>query len=339
MRPAPSRLLTALASVLLAGACTDEHSPLVPKASESPPPGCLPTCPLLIPLIYVANQNNITAYEDGHSSPYNTIAGSKTGISDPFGIALDGSGNIYIGDKAAIDVFGANAIGNVSPKAIITGSNTGLKNVAGLALDAAGNMYASTGSAIRVFAAGATGNARPKAVIAGSNTGFGAAGAGNVSVDGSGSIYVSLPGSNAIEIFAPGATGNVSPVATISGAKTHLAYPGQVAFDGSGKLYVPNRVPVAGSDTGSVTVYAAGATGDVSPVATIQGTKTGFLDPTGVTLGNGGNLYVANSDQGASSSITVYAPGANGNVSPIETIQTGSANPSAIAFYEKLVVF
>src|SRR5881628_537737 len=81
----------------------------------------------------------------------------------------------------------------------------------------------------------------------------------------------------------------------------------------------------------SITVYAAGASGNATPTATIAGGNTGLNFPNGVALDGAGNIYVIN-DVG--NGITVYAAGASGNVTPTATIaggNTGLASPQGIA--------
>jgi hypothetical protein len=88
-------------------------------------------------------------------------------------------------------------------------------------------------------------------------------------------------------------------------------------------LYVPN-------ETGnSITVYAAGASGNATPTATIVGSNTGLNSPRGIALDGAGNIYVANGG-----GITVYAAGASGNATPTATItgsNTGLNGPFGIA--------
>src|SRR5207245_2463937 len=86
----------------------------------------------------------------------------------------------------------------------------------------------------------------------------------------------------------------------------------------------------------SVTVYAPGAGGapgtpatNVAPIRTISGALTLLDKPQGVIVDATGILYVANA--GATSSITVYAPGAGGapgtpatNVAPTRIISGGA---------------
>src|SRR5690349_7497528 len=132
-------------------------------------------------LLYVPNEagNSITAYAagaSGNATPTATIAGGNTGLSNPWGIARDGAGNIYVANAAnnSIIVYAAGASGNATPTATIAGGNTGLNNSLGIALDGAGNIYVTSANSnsIMVYAAGASGNATPTATIAGGNTGL-----------------------------------------------------------------------------------------------------------------------------------------------------------------------
>jgi hypothetical protein len=72
----------------------------------------------------------------------------------------------------------------------------------------------------------------------------------------------------------------------------------------------------------SVTIYAAGANGNVAPIRTIYGSETDLYDPAGVALGVSGAVYVTNAGAGGGllASVTVYVAGVNGKVPPIRTI-------------------
>jgi sugar lactone lactonase YvrE len=78
-------------------------------------------------------------------------------------------------------------------------------------------------------------------------------------------------------------------------------------------LFVSNisgsTVGIFPSDAGNV------GGGNIAPTDVIAGGGTGLAAPGGITLDTDGNLYAANVN-----SITVYAPGATGNASPIRTI-------------------
>src|SRR6266571_2697869 len=105
-----------------------------------------------------------------------------------------------------------------------------------------------------------------------------------------------------ITIYAGSATGNATPTATVGGGNTGLSNPWGIVTDAAGRLYVTNSY--CSGDTGRITVYAAGATGNAPPVATIAGSNTGLSVPTGIALDATGRLFVANS---FGNSVTVYA--------------------------------
>jgi hypothetical protein len=108
----------------------------------------------------------------------------------------------------------------------------------------------------------------------------------------------------------PGASGN--PVA--------------LAIDPSGSLYVAvQNLGYGGATTGNeIDVWEGdwhGGEGVGAPSRVITGPNTGLEFPSGMAFDTSGNLYVLNG-----LSITVYPPGANGNVSPIRTIRSHPAD-------------
>jgi hypothetical protein len=247
------------------------------------------------------------------------IAGSNTGLAQPFGIVVNPAGNIYVANSVggpygwgSVTVYPAGSSGNATPTATISGDsssdNTGFGNPAGIAFDALGNLYV----------------ANP---------------------------YGGPDGWGSITIYPPGSNGNVTPTATISDNpncapcdNTGLSTPYGVAVDFSGNIYVVN--PLGGPDTmGSVTIYPPLGTStgvlNESPSATIQGSSltndvTGFIYPSGIAVDSTANIYVTNpgSLTGASDSINVYSAGSNGNVAPSTTItgsSTGLGAPQGIA--------
>ena len=151
------------------------------------------------------------------------------------------------------------------------------------------------------------------------------------------SLYVTDT-TNGIYVFAPGANGNVAPIRRIAGANTGLNSPSGVALDAMGNIYVANgasnAVATSGGN-GSITVYAPDANGNVAPIRTITGSNTGMSNPYapwGISIDGSGNLWAAvvSLSLYSGGSALEFAPGANGNATPIATI-TGNVAANAAA--------
>ena len=127
--------------------------------------------------------------------------------------------------------------------------------------------------------------------------------------------------------FKAGTTGGTAVVAA---AAAGLSASATVSVTGR---VVGKPLYVANTGANSITVFAAGATGDAVPTAVIAGSDTRLDSPVAVTLDASGNIYVANFDITVPS-ITVYAPGASGNAVPKAVITgsaTGLCDPFALA--------
>jgi sugar lactone lactonase YvrE len=201
-----------------------------------------------------------------NEAPVALIAGSKTLLDDPTGIAVDSDGNTYVAnesggpvvrhernDRGKVTVYPAGSDGNIAPIATISGSGTGLSYPIGIALDSNGNIYVANANT--------------------ANTGSNSTGP-------------------SITVYPAGSHGNAAPIAVIAGGNTGLDYPQAIALDSAGNLYAEGYVNEVGS---SVNVYPAGSNGNVSPTVIIAGSDTGLEDVSGVALDSGGNLYVLNS--------------------------------------------
>ncbi|HEY3675887.1 MAG TPA: NHL repeat-containing protein [Candidatus Tumulicola sp.] len=194
-------------------------------------------------------------------------------------------------------------------------------------------IYASTSgvegqrSQVLTFAGNATGNVEPLGRTTGSRTQLN--GPQGIAVDSSYKLYVTNASGGQILVYAAGGYGNAKPIARITGASTGLSYAQKIAVDASGNMYVANSDN--GSSSPSVTVYAAGANGNATPLQTIAGANTGLSEAYGIAVDNTNQIYVTNV---SNSSVTVYAAGSNGNVTPEQTISgsnTGLHDPVGIA--------
>lgn len=163
------------------------------------------------------------------------------------------------------------------------------------------------------------GAAKPVESIKGPATGL--SGPAAVAVDANHNVYVA--GSNyqyesVVTVYPAGDYGNVAPTQTITGPDTQMGVATGIAVDSGGNIYVSNWF--GGTPcVGSVTVYAAGANGDATPIAQIKGMKTGLCDPGGIATDSKRNIYVTSGQQ-YSSAVKIYAAGSNGNVRPMAEI-------------------
>ena len=102
-------------------------------------------------------------------SPSLQVSGASTGLSQPFGLALDGQGRLVVTNVAgnSIAIYAAGANGNVAPIRTIAGAATGLNVPSGVCLDASGTIYVTNanananGNSITEYAAGVAGNVAP----------------------------------------------------------------------------------------------------------------------------------------------------------------------------------
>jgi 6-phosphogluconolactonase (cycloisomerase 2 family) len=281
----------------------------------------------------------ISAYavgDTGNVSPHLTISGPNTTLSQPTGIARDQAGIVLVADAnpPRILVFAANAVGDQVPIARIEGTNTGLSVPRGLALDVTGQLYVANAgtNSVLIFANGAQGNVAPAATISGANTALSTP--EGLAFDFRGRLYVSNAGANYVTIYDARATGNIKPTDTLAGPATGFNTPVGLALDPSGRLYVANSG--TGAASSSIAIFASGAKGNVAPIDTIAGASTGLDQPSGVALDGANQIYVVN---GAFTShlysITVYGPGARGDVAPVATIagnNTGLTGPFLLSF-------
>jgi hypothetical protein len=320
-------------AMLLLSSCNGPTTPATAIGSQQNASQTIHRRARSCPCLYAVNQegNSVTIYASGatgNAKPIQDISGSKTGLSMPFAVAVDGNGNIYVTNNGddAIEVYAAGATGNVAPIRSIVGEPYHYPK--GIAIDPTnGDIYVAKplDNSIAIYAANASGKAAPIASIEGSNTGLNAP--QGVALDASANIYITNKGDSAskgndsVTVYAAGSTGNVAPTQTIAGTRTGLDIPVQIAVDSNSNIYVAN-VTYPNSGNGSLTVYAAGANGNVAPTETIEGAKTGLNLPAGIALDSSDNIYAANFDRTdyTASSITVYAAGSNGNVAPINTV-------------------
>ena len=280
--------------------------------------------------VYVADQGNHTIRKITPAGAVSTLAGSpgQSGTTNatgadarflaPFGVAVDGSGNVYVGDTGNHTIRKITPAGAVSTLAGFpgeggsangTGAGARFSSPQGVAVYGSGNVYvADTGNhTIRMVTP--TGDVTTLAGSAGqmgSAEGSGAdarfSGPFAVTVDGSGNVYVGDTGNNTIRVITP--AGVVSTLAGSAGqrgdgngtgAGARFDGPQGVAVDGSGNVYVGdygNNDIRKISSTGVVIRLAGDGPGRAG-MTNATGTAARFSGPSGVAVDGSGNSYVA----------------------------------------------
>ena len=254
----------------------------------------------------------------GGSTPVRRITGSLTGLASPEQIAADRSGNLYVANSSgSITVYPPTATGNVAPLRTIAGAATGLGGgVFGIAVDAAGHVYASNHyrNSVTEYAPGANGNVAPIATLAGPASGV--VQPTGVALDPAGHLWVDNAGG--ISEYPAGANGNVAPIAALSGPQVSSS--SVIAFDPAGNLFVNETRPgPASSFEYTVEEFAAGATGNPSPIATLHGPDTGLNGPSALGFLPGATQQLLVSNVFGAGSVTQYGLPADGDVKPSAT--------------------
>ncbi|MFF3172616.1 RICIN domain-containing protein [Streptomyces sp. NPDC057900] len=245
----------------------------------------------------------------------------KAHLKNPTGVAVDGSGNVYIADTENHRVRKVAADGKISTVAgtgsAATSGDGGLATAArvnrptGVAVDGDGVLYIAENSAHRVRKVAADGKI---STVAGNGSGtFGGDGGPaasaqlrspyGVAVDGAGNLYIADRGNHRIRKVT--ADGNISTIAGTGSAKfsgdggqaasAELNNPFTMVVDSTGALYV--------ADYGNHAVRKITADGEISTVA---GIGTGGIDgdngpavaaqlknPTAVAVDCVDTLYIA----------------------------------------------
>ncbi|MCX6396057.1 MAG: PxKF domain-containing protein [Propionibacteriales bacterium] len=242
---------------------------------------------------------------------------TSSNLDLPIGVAVDGSGNVYIAD------YGNNRVEQVTPGgqlSVIAGTSSqgaptagpatssNLNSPAGVAVDGSGNVYIADQGNHRVEQVTPGGQL---SVIAGTGV-AGAPTAGpatssnldnptGVVVDGTGNVYIADGRNNQVEKVTPGGQLSVIAGTGAAGAPTagpatssNLRTPFGVAVDGSGNVYIADtsnhRVEKV-TPGGQLSVIAG--TGAAGAPTAGPATSSNLSYPTGVAVDGTGNVYIA----------------------------------------------
>jgi sugar lactone lactonase YvrE len=329
--------------------------------------------------IFIVDTNNARIREVSPGGIITTVAGTgccgyggdggqavSASLGQPQGVAVDGSGNIYIadtGNNVIRKVSAGGTISTIAGKDNLVGfygdggpaAQALLWSPAGVGVDGAGDVFIAdtVNNVIREISA-ASGNI---STVAG-NTTQGFAGDGGkataaelylptgVFVDASGNLFIADRGNNRIRKVSTSGTittvaGNGTGVFSGDGGaatSAGLASPTNVVVDASGNLFIAgtlnSRIREVAAGTGIITTVAgdgvAGFFGDGG-----LPTNAGLNHPGGVALDSSGDIFIADTGNNRVrevSASTLPAPSINsGGIvavdSTVTTIQAGEFRP------------
>jgi sugar lactone lactonase YvrE len=279
--------------------------------------------------VYVADSDNHTIRKITSGGIVSTLAGlagslgsadgtgSAARFNRPNGVAVDGSGTVYVADSSNHTIRKITSGGAVSTLAGLAGSSgsaDGTGSAArfnypfGVAVESSGNVYVadySNHTVRRITSGGMVSTLAGSTGIFGGQDGTASTARfyfpRGVAVDGSGNVYVADYFNHTIRrITSGGIVSTLAGSADISGSEdgtgsaARFRYPGGVAVDGSGNVYVADRSnqTIRKITPGGIASTVAGLTGSVgSPDGT--GSAARFRSPGGVAVDGSGTVYVA----------------------------------------------
>lgn len=245
--------------------------------------------------------------------------GSEAQFNAPYGIATDGSGNVYVSElwpSTIRKITPAGVVSTLAGTPFVTGSSDGVGAEAsfrvprGLATDRDGNVYVADSlnhTIRRITPEGRVSTLAGAPGVAGSTDGAGADARFNgpygVATDGRGRVYVTDRLNFTLRgIGADGTVTSLAGAVAISGSADGIGTEARffhsegIAADGFGNLLV--------ADTGNSIIRKVASSGVVSTLAGTRspgyadgiGAAARFSSPTGVAVDSLGNAYVADTD-------------------------------------------
>jgi sugar lactone lactonase YvrE len=261
---------------------------------------------------------------------------TSSALSEPTGVAVDSSGNVYIADIYNNEVEKVTAAGILS---VIAGTgsqgvptpgpaiSSALDEPFGMAVNPAGDIYiADYGNSeiVKVTAAGTlsviAGTGSPGAPTPGPATSSALNHPAGAALDPAGDLYIADAGNREVEKITPsgilsviagtGSTGAPTPGPATSSA---LGEPAGLALNSAGDLYIADYV---NSEVEKITpsgilsvIAGTGSTGAPTPG---PATSSAMDYPSGVAVDAAGDVYVADTGNGEIQKVT-----ASGNLSVV----------------------
>jgi len=261
--------------------------------------------------VYIADTQNMRVEKVTPDGTLSIIAGSgsqdaptagpatSSALNQPYGVAVDSSGNVYIAD------YGTHRVEKVTPSGTLS-----------------------------VFAGTGTGGAPTAGPATSSNLYYPAA----VAVDSSGNVYIADFSNRRVEKVTPSGTLSVFAgtgnrgVSTAGPATSSDMYgPYGVAVDSSGNVYIGdyrNNTVLRVTPSGTLSIIAGTGTSGVPTAG--PATSSNLNRPTGVAIDSSGNVYIADLYNARVEKLTppdTTAPATPGSFSGLPS---GTSNSSSV---------
>ena len=302
-----------------------------------------------------------SASATGTTTPASTLILPSNFLAEA--LAIGPQGQIYVAGRqisngnyelyGTILEYPAGSSGSATPSVTLNGSTAGTATFTyayGIAVNSAGTLFLSSADgSIEAFASGFTATSAPTQYLTWGKTNFLSTG-NSIGVDNAGDVFYTDLGNgggtkSVIDVFAAGTTGATAPVRRITGTNTtSFYYDGfaEIAVDGAGDLFVayyneaddPNAPAgssgstLANNEATGIIEFAAGATGNATPVKRIGGALTQIVEPDGFALDAEGNLYYVDAvgtyfaNGNTPQLLEMFSSSATGNVAPTRSITT-----------------
>lgn len=226
-------------------------------------------------------------------------------VTQPYGVAIDANGNVYVADSSSGQVFKEKLNGSSYTQSVVA---KGLSHPEGVAVDASGNVYIADSSSAQVLKETVSGGSYTQSIVWAGTAGLDSP--NSVAVDGKGDVYFANPGVSEIAEVAPVGSTYVATAAWLVGG------PAGIALDGNGNIYV--AVPLQ-EEVQKIT--------PTGPSSDTESTVANGLDePQDVALDESGNLYVTDAGNGK---LLKETP--NGNTYTQSLIIGGLNQPQGVA--------